>query len=327
MIVLTGGAGFIGSCFLRKLNDEGISDVLVVDHLGNNDKWKNLLGKKFKDYINKDDFLVKLNNNHYKGEIDSIIHLGACSSTTERNADYLMNNNFSYSKNLAVYSADNDIKLIYASSAATYGDGSFGYSDDEYDTLVPLNGYGFSKHIFDLWLIENKLDTKFTGIKFFNVFGPNEYHKGEMSSMVFKSYKQIISNGKVNLFKSNDIQFNDGEQRRDFIYVKDCNDVIWQMLRGEHTPGIYNLGTGKSRTWNDLVNSVFRALSTIDSKFEEVNIEYIDMPEHLNTQYQNFTEADMTNLNNSGIKFTPQELEATIADYVINYLYKNYSIY
>ena len=327
MIILTGGAGFIGSCFLRKLNNEGIYDVLVVDHLGNTDKWKNLVGKKFRDYINKDEFLINLNNNQYKGQIETIVHLGACSSTTERNVDYLMSNNFSYSKDLAIYSAEHDIKMIYASSAATYGDGFIGYSDDEYENLIPLNGYGFSKHLFDLWLIENKLDTKFTGIKFFNVFGPNEYHKGDMSSMVYKSFNQIIRTGKVNLFKSNDPQYKDGDQRRDFIYVKDTNEIMWQMLNNPDISGIFNLGTGKSRTWNDLVNSVFSALASLDSKFEQRNIEYIDMPEHLNSQYQNFTEADMSNLINAGFKFTPMELESTIADYVINYLYKNYSIY
>ncbi len=327
MIVLTGGAGFIGSCFLRKLNDEGIKDVLIVDHLGINDKWKNLLNKQFVDYVNKNEFIEKIKNNKYKGQIDTIIHLGACSSTTEKDVDYLMSNNYNYSKELAIYSAENNIRFIYASSAATYGDGNNGYSDYQFDNLIPLNGYGFSKHIFDLWVIENKLENQFVGIKFFNAFGPNEYHKGDMASMAFKSFNQIILNGKVNLFKSNDTKFKDGQQRRDFIYVKDCNEVLWQFLNKKNISGIYNLGTGKSRTWNDLVNYVYNALTTLDPKYSEKNINYIDMPDHIKHQYQNFTEADMSKLNQSGINFKPTELADSITDYVINYLYKNYLIY
>ncbi|HRP02033.1 MAG TPA: ADP-glyceromanno-heptose 6-epimerase [Candidatus Kapabacteria bacterium] len=327
MIVLTGGAGFIGSCFLRRLNDEGIKDILVVDHLGNSDKWKNLVRKNFTDYLNKEEFLLKLNSNHYKGQIEAIIHLGACSSTTEIDVEYLMSNNVAYSKSIAQYSIQNDIRFIYASSAATYGDGSNGYSDLYNDMLEPLNGYGFSKQLFDLWILRNELEDKIVGLKFFNVFGPNEYHKGSMSSMVLKSYNQFINNGSVKLFKSNSPLYKDGEQRRDFIYVKDCCEVLWQLLNNKKVNGIFNLGTGKSRNWNELVSAVKNKLAVLDDKYTDCTIEYIDMPINLRDQYQNYTEADMTKLNKTDIQFSPLELEDSISDYVENYLYKNYSIY
>lgn len=326
MIVLTGGSGFIGSCFLRKLNDEGINDVLVVDHIATTDKWKNLLKKRFSGLVHKNDFLSKLYENKYTN-IEAIIHLGACSSTTERNSDYLLNNNYEYSVSIAKYSADKDIRFIYASSAATYGDGTKGYSDEDFYTLEPLNGYGFSKHIFDLWVLDNKLDKQFVGIKYFNVFGPNEYHKGNMSSMVFKSYNQIVQNGYVNLFKSNNTNFADGNQRRDFIYVKDCNTALWKFLNNKTINGIFNLGTGKSRTWIDLVNACFASLAKIDPKYSETKINYIDMPESISEQYQNYTQADMSKFKKCNIDFVPTELEDSVNDYISNYLSKNYSIY
>jgi ADP-L-glycero-D-manno-heptose 6-epimerase len=321
MIVLTGGAGFIGSCLLRKLNDEDITDILVVDHLGNGQKWKNLLGKKFIDYCHKDKFLQDLISGKYNNQISSVIHFGACSSTTEVDADYLMSNNYSYSKILAEFCIEQNARFIYASSAATYGDGNKGYSDNDAVILSPMNGYGFSKHAFDLWVIQQGYDKIFTGIKFFNVFGPNEYHKANMSSMVYKSYNQILKTGKVCLFKSNSDEFSDGCQMRDFIYVKDCNEVIFKFLQNPAYTGILNLGTGNARTWNDLANAVFKALDITPV------IEYIDMPESISSQYQNYTKAEMQKLSDTGIDFNPLSLEDSVKDFIQNYLSKNELIY
>lgn len=321
MVILTGGAGFIGSCLLKKLNDEGIKDIFIVDNLGNGEKWKNLIGKKFIEFIHKDEFLPMLIESNLSENIDAIIHLGACSTTTETDANYIIENNLNYSIKLANYAIEHDIKFLYASSAATYGDGKNGYSDKEFYNLKPLNIYGFSKHLFDLWVIDNGYDEIFTGVKFFNVFGPNEYHKGEMASMIYKSYLQIKNLGKVRLFKSNSAEFKDGEQKRDFIYIKDVIDVLWQMLNTENFAGIYNLGTGKARSWNDLVKSVFNVMGI------DINIEYIDIPENLTKQYQNFTEADMTKLKTTGLKLNFSELEDTIHDYLNNYLLTDWQYY
>jgi ADP-L-glycero-D-manno-heptose 6-epimerase len=321
VLVLTGGAGFIGSCFLKKLNDEGIEDILVVDHLGNNDKWKNLVGKKFTRFVHKDDFRDLLFENKLEGLIEAIIHIGACSTTTERNADYVFENNLNYSIDVAAYAAENDIKFLYASSAATYGDGAEGYSDKKYDNLKPMNVYGLSKHLFDQWVISNDLQKVFIGLKYFNVFGPNEYHKGEMASMIYKSFLQIHNLGKVRLFKSNDKKYKDGEQKRDFVYIKDVVEIMWQMLNTDKFAGIYNIGTGKARSWNDLVNSVFKAMK------KKVDIEYIDMPENLNEQYQNFTQADMNKLKRSKVKFEFSTLEDSIQDYVSKHLNKQWQYF
>jgi ADP-L-glycero-D-manno-heptose 6-epimerase len=321
MIVLTGGAGFIGSCFLKTLNSKGITNVLVVDHLGNSGKWKNLLGKSFNGFCDKQEFRTKLKAGFFDKQISTIFHFGACSATTEMNADYLMDNNFNYSKDLAEFAVKNNIRFIYASSAATYGNGSNGYSDNKFDDLMPLNGYGFSKHIFDLWSIRNGYDKIFTGLKFFNVFGPNEYHKGSMASMVFKSYNQIVKTGKVQLFRSNTPEFSDGGQMRDFVYIKDTCDTIWNLYIKSDVAGIFNLGTGKARSWNDLANAVFKALNL------NPVIEYVEMPESLTNQYQNFTEADTNKLKNLNIDFKTLSLENSVKDYVQNYLSKNYLIY
>jgi len=223
-----------------------------------------------------------------------------------------------YSIDLATYAIENDIRFIYASSAATYGNGENGYSDYKFDNLMPLNVYGLSKQLFDQWVVENNLDEVLTGIKFFNVFGPNEYHKGEMASMIYKSFLQIKNLGIVRLFKSNHKDYKDGEQKRDFVYVKDVVDIIWQMYKNDNISGIYNLGTGKARTWNDLVVAVFNAMGL------KSRIEYVDMPENLVNQYQNFTQADMSKLNETikNVKF--RTLEQSIDDYVKNHLLKNW---
>lgn len=318
MYILTGGAGFIGSVVLRKLNEAGINDILVVDNLGTSQKWKNLLGKNYEDYIQKEDFLRLVEEDALPEDIEAIIHLGACSSTTEQNAEYVMQNNYLYSKVLCHWAISNDVRFIYASSAATYGDGNLGFSDDleEAKKLRPLNVYGYSKHAFDLWLIKNNLQNSVIGLKFFNVYGPNEFHKIGMHSVVLKAYQQILEKGSVELFKSYQREYKDGEQKRDFIYVKDCADVILWLLENKQVNGIFNLGTGHARSWNDLARATFSALE------KEAMIHYIEMPEQLQKQYQYFTEARMEKLPAAGYpnKFT--SLEDGVRDYVCNYLSK-----
>lgn len=318
MYILTGAAGFIGSVVLEKLNAAGIDDVLIIDNLASTEKWKNLLGKNYEDYIQKDDFLRVIEEDILPSEIKAVIHLGACSSTTEQNAEYIMQNNYIYSKILCHWALTRNVRFIYASSAATYGDGTLGFSDDlsSANDLRPLNAYGYSKHAFDLWLIKNNLVNSVAGLKFFNVYGPNEYHKEGMHSVVLTAYKQIIEKGSVNLFKSYLDKYADGEQKRDFIYVKDCADVILWLLENENANGIFNLGTGKARSWNDLVNATFSAMD-IPSK-----INYIEMPEKLQKQYQYFTEAKIDKLREAGYEKEITSLEDGVADYVRNYLMK-----
>ncbi|GAB5465943.1 MAG: ADP-glyceromanno-heptose 6-epimerase [Candidatus Kapaibacteriales bacterium] len=317
MVVVTGGSGFIGSCLVDALNKKGINDILVVDHMGESDKWKNLYGKRFTDYLDRDDFRSVLSSELTSYPIDAIYHLGACSATTEKDVLYLMDNNYQYSKEVFLLAQEVGAKFIYASSAATYGLGENGYSDNLDLELKPLNAYGFSKYAFDRWLIENGYIDDALGLKFFNVFGPNEYHKGDMASMVFKAWKQIKSTGKIKLFKSNFNEYADGDQRRDFIYVKDAVSATL-ALADNGSNGIYNIGTGKAHSWNELMKAVFKSLGV------EPDIEYIDMPERLKGQYQNFTEADMDKfhkaLNGNGFKFT--DLEESVADYVVGYLEK-----
>ncbi len=316
MIIVTGGAGFIGSAIVWKLNNEGIDDIIVVDELGTSEKWKNLVNLRYNDYIHKDDFLDMVLEDDVPFPISGIIHMGACSSTTERDADYLMENNYRYSVNLADWAVKRDIRFIYASSAATYGDGSLGFSDDSDSVaaLKPINMYGYSKQLFDLWVMRNKLEAKMAGIKFFNVFGPNEYHKGDMRSVIHKSFGQIGETGKVRLFKSHRPEYGDGEQERDFVYVKDCIDVLWWLFQNREVNGIFNLGTGKARTWNDLVKAVFSAAG------KDPKIEYVDMPEAIREQYQYFTEARMDKLRLAGCPLSFHSLEDAVADYVKKYL-------
>lgn len=319
MIILTGGAGFIGSCLLAELNKKGIDDILVVDNLGTGQKWQNLLGKKFTAYMNKAEFRHQISENPQKfGHAEAIFHLGACTKTTEQDAEYLIDNNFNYSVELANFALEHDIRFIYASSASTYGDGAQGYSDSKFDDLIPLNCYGFSKHIFDLWVLKNGYDKKFTGLKFFNVFGPNEYHKESMASMVFKAFKQVNDTGEIHLFKSSHTEYPDGGQMRDFIYVKDVVKVICKLYEDDKS-GIYNLGTGIARSWNDLAAAVFKAFNIVPK------IDYIDMPENLIKQYQNYTCADMSKLFKIYPDYTFTTLEDSVMDYITNYLSNNYS--
>ncbi|MDR3111758.1 MAG: ADP-glyceromanno-heptose 6-epimerase [Elusimicrobiota bacterium] len=310
MVVLTGAAGFIGSCFLWKLNKEGIKDILIVDHLDDDEKWKNLIGKTFSDYMQKEDFLSAVVSKKIP-KPDKIIHLGACSSTTFTDANYYVKNNYEFSKVLALWSFENNAHFIYASSAATYGSGQYGYDDsvDIIAKLSPLNLYGFSKHMFDLWLLSNGYLNKATGIKFFNVFGPNEYHKDDMRSVICKSYDDVSQKGIIKLFKSYNSNYPDGGQKRDFVYIKDVVEAMFFLFQNPNQTGVFNLGTGKAMSWNDVAVSMFAAAGKL------VNIDYVGMPPHLKAKYQYFTQAKMDNLINAGYKkpFTP--LEDSIRDY------------
>ncbi|MBX7136463.1 MAG: ADP-glyceromanno-heptose 6-epimerase [Oligoflexia bacterium] len=318
MYVVTGGAGFIGSAFAWRLNREGIDDILIVDDLGESEKWSNLTPLRYTDYMHKHSFLEALSTNHFGDQIDAIVHMGACSSTTENDMDYLITNNVRYSQKLATYAAEKKIRFIYASSAATYGLGAEGFSDDpaKIKSLYPINRYGYSKQLFDLWALRTGILDHAVGLKFFNVYGPNEYHKGDMRSVVLKARNQIKEVGKVRLFKSNSPQFKDGEQMRDFVYVKDCVDVMWWLLQYRKVNGLYNLGSGKARSWKDLVTAVFKALG------KKPLIEFAEMPKELSSQYQNFTEADMSRLSKAGCKVDFTSLEDGVSDYVLNYLEK-----
>jgi len=311
MIILTGGAGFIGSCFLKKLNDEGVSDIIVVDHLDETEKWRNLTGKKFRDYVQKDEFLLKIEKGKFP-KPDHVIHMGAASSTTLTDTAYYMKNNYEYSKVLAEWALKSKSKFLYASSAATYGDGKFGYSDSDENTKrqVPLNMYGYSKQLFDLWVLDSGLIDSVTGLKFFNVFGPNEYHKENMRSVVCKAFPKMRAEGKIELFKSYRDDYPDGEQKRDFIYVKDASKVMYGFFKNPEKTGIFNLGTGCARSWGDLALAMFEALNKTPV------IKYIEMPESLREKYQYFTQADMTKLKEAGFDLKFQSLEDSVKDYV-----------
>jgi ADP-L-glycero-D-manno-heptose 6-epimerase len=318
-ILLTGGAGFIGSCVLQMLNENGIENIIVVDNIAETEKWKNLVNKKYSEYIHKEDLLGKLSQIN---GLTHIIHIGACSSTTEKNFDYLYKNNTEYSKSLYRYSAKNDIRFIYASSAATYGDGSKGF-DDEADimSLRPLNGYGYSKQLFDIFtLSEEKKPPQCVGLKFFNVYGPNEYFKGTMASVIFHGYNQIKTTGKLKLFKSYNKNYKDGGQLRDFVYIKDICSVIKYFLDHPEISGLYNVGTGSAESFETLGKAIFSALNLPPS------IAYIEMPDYLKPKYQYFTEATIKKLRGTGYNAPFYPLTHGVADYVENYLEKDFRV-
>jgi ADP-L-glycero-D-manno-heptose 6-epimerase len=319
MILVTGGAGFIGSALVAELNARGVDDILIVDILGTDARWKNLRNLAFADYMEADDFSAMVAESDIELEFEAILHMGACSDTTERDCSYLAKNNYEFSKLLAGWALETGARFIYASSAATYGDGSQGFSDDEdaLERLRPLNMYGYSKQMFDLWCRRQGLLRKFVGLKYFNVFGPNEYHKGNMRSFVVKAYEQINEGGGVKLFKSHRTGYADGEQLRDFIYIKDAVEMTLFFLQRPELSGIYNVGTGKARNWNDLAAATFKAMG------REVNIEYIPMPEALRDKYQYYTQADMSKLRQAGYTKDTISLEDAIGDYVQNYLAKD----
>lgn len=314
LIVITGGVGFIGSGVIRHLNDLGYRNLLIVDDLEMTDKWKNLVGKSFVDIIGKHAIFDWVEGR--EGEIKAFIHLGACSSTVETNADYLLDNNYRYSVRLAGYALTHGHRFIYASSAATYGDGSLGFSDDldRLEELRPLNMYGYSKHLFDLWLKNQGVFDQVVGLKYFNVFGPNESHKGRMASAITHFLPLAVKNQPIRLFKSDHPDFANGEQKRDFIYVKDAVRMTCSFLDND-LGGIYNVGTGSPRSWNDLAKAVFKALG------KKEHIEYIEMPKDLIGKYQYYTCADMTRTKKALNKEADcNDLDDVVRDYVCNYL-------
>jgi ADP-L-glycero-D-manno-heptose 6-epimerase len=319
MIIVTGGAGFIGSAIISALNKREITDILAVDQLGTGQRWKNLRNLSFAEYIEKDDFLDMVLDGQFDENVEAVFHLGACSDTTETDASYLIKNNYEYTRLLAQWATDVEIRFIYASSAATYGDGSQGFIDNEneIDELKPLNMYGYSKQLFDQWAYRNGLLDQIVGLKYFNVFGPNEYHKANMRSFILKAFEQINATGKVDLFKSYHPDYKDGEQVRDFIYVKDAVDMTLFFLDNPDISGLFNIGTAQPRTWNDLVNAVFAAMG------KTPQIEYIEMPDSIKNQYQYYTCADISKLRRAGCDKQPTSLEAAINDYVQNYLQKD----
>ena len=315
-IIVTGGAGLIGSAVIYELNRQNFSDIIVVDHLGVGDKYRNLVPLKYRDYFEKDTFMEKLLQGGFDNmNIEGIIHLGACSSTTEQDCSYLVEINFQYTKILAHWAVKQNIRFVYASSCATYGDGSNGYDDNgDITKLRPLNMYGYSKQMFDLYAESHGLLEHIAACKFSNVFGPNEYHKNEMRSVVMRAFEQISENGVMKLFKSYRAEYADGEQLRDFLYVKDAAKMVIYLFNHPEFNGIFNIGSGVASSWNNLVKAVFNAMN------KEVKIQYIDMPETLRDKYQYYTLASIDKIRNCGYSEKLTSLEEAVADYVINYL-------
>jgi ADP-L-glycero-D-manno-heptose 6-epimerase len=317
VIIVTGAAGFIGSCMVEFLNELGYTNLILVDEFSRADKQPNFEGKKYQSAIEREELFTWLYNS--KPKIDFVIHLGARTDTTEFNYSIHQHLNVEYSQHIWNYCTVNNVPLIYASSAATYGDGALGYKDDHSlcHDLKPLNPYGISKNEFDKWVLHQEDHPPFwAGLKFFNVYGPNEYHKGRMASVIFHSFNQIQQNGFVKLFRSHKDGYKDGEQLRDFVYVKDVVKVIAWLMNNQPASAIYNLGTGKARTFHDLVAATYNALNL------ETNIQFIDMPEDIRDKYQYFTEADMNKLRNAGYNNEFHSLEDGVGDYVKNYLSK-----
>ncbi|WP_072549420.1 ADP-glyceromanno-heptose 6-epimerase [Granulibacter bethesdensis] len=319
MIILTGGAGFIGSNIAAELNEAGLTDIVIIDWLGTERKWHNIAKRRFADFVFPEDvdgFLDGL-----KGA-DAVVHMGANSSTTATDGDEVIRSNFRLSCRLWNWCTATRTPFIYASSAATYGDGSAGFVDNDndadLDSLHPLNLYGWSKHAFDKWALErarrHDAPPQWAGLKFFNVYGPNEYHKKDMMSLVAKNTPSILNGQAIRLFKSHRPEFADGEQLRDFIYVKDCASVVSWLLQNRHVSGLFNLGTGKARSFRDLMMAVGQAAG------KTISIEFIDMPASIRDQYQYFTEASMHKLRAAGYTRDFYTLEEGVRDYVQNYL-------
>ncbi|WP_299991794.1 ADP-glyceromanno-heptose 6-epimerase [uncultured Pontibacter sp.] len=315
MIVVTGAAGFIASCLVSRLNAANFNDIVVVDNFSVAKKEGNLKGKRIKEYVDRDGFFEWLDENYE--EVEFIFHLGARTDTTEFNKDVFDLLNLNYSKQVWNACCEYQIPLVYASSAATYGSGTLGYDDEEatIPLLKPLNPYGDSKNDFDIWALEQTAKPFFwAGLKFFNVYGPNEYHKGKMASVIFHAYNQIKEKGSMKLFRSHHPDFADGEQMRDFVYVKDVVEVCMFLMQHRKNSGIYNLGSGKARTFMAL------ALNTFDAMGIEPNIDFMDTPENLRDNYQYFTEANMSKLRSIGYNREFYTLEEGVKDYVQNYL-------
>jgi ADP-L-glycero-D-manno-heptose 6-epimerase len=314
-VLVTGGAGFIGSALVWALNRRGCERIVVCDRLGTDERWRNLTPLRFADYVEADDLLPRLSGGAL-GKFDLVLHLGACSSTTETDAGFLIRNNYEFTRDLATWALGQKTRFVYASSAATYGDGSAGMDDDDgkLDTLRPLNLYGYSKHLFDLHARRAGFLNRMVGLKYFNVFGPNEGHKGDMRSLVHKSTAQVQTEGVIRLFKSYRSDFHDGEQKRDFLYVKDAVAMTLHLAASKRAGGLFNIGSGRARTWLDLARAVFAALK------RKPKIEFIEMPEAIRDKYQYFTQANLARLRAAGYTAPVTPLENAVNDYVRNYL-------
>ena len=317
MIIITGGAGLIGSAILWALNKRGIRDITLVDVVDHEAKKRNLSPLKYKTLVGIEEFRNHLNDGHYDNQaVEAIIHMGACSDTTITDWDFLQSNNVDYTQDIIRWSADHEVRCIYASSAATYGQGAHGFSDDPalFNKLEPLNPYGKSKLLVDIWARDGGYLDKVVGLRYFNVFGPNEQHKEHMRSVITKKFADLKSKGVIELFKSYNPEYADGEQRRDFIYVKDAAAATLFFLDKRDHNGIFNIGTGIAKTWNDIANAMFKAIG------QDSNIKYIDMPQHLKKQYQYFTQADIGKLKKAGYQCNFMGLDDAIDDYINNYL-------
>lgn len=317
-VLVTGGAGFIGSALVWGLNARGVERIVIADRLGSSDKWRNLAPLRFEDYLEADDLLEALERGAL-GHFDTVLHMGACSSTLERNATFLVHNNFEFTKRVGAWAWAHDARFLYASSAATYGDGNAGMSDvvssaADLSRLRPLNAYGYSKQLFDQYALAHGLLPRMVGLKFFNVFGPNEGHKADMRSLVQKAYEAVRDTGRVQLFRSHRPDYKDGEQRRDFVYVKDVVNMTLHLASTTHAAGLYNIGSGEAHTWLSLTSALFAAMG------REPAIEFIDMPEKMRDRYQYFTQADVARLRATGYHASPTSLSDAIADYVQGYL-------
>ncbi len=323
-VLVTGGAGFIGSALVWALNQRGVERIVVVDRLGTSDKWRNLVPLRFEDYLEAEDLLHELESGAL-GRFDTVLHMGACSSTLERNATYLVHNNFEFTKRVAAQTLAHDGHFLYASSAATYGDGNAGMSDADQSVaglslLRPLNAYGYSKQLFDQFAATHGLLSRMVGLKFFNVYGPNEAHKGEMRSLVHKAFDQVRDTGRVQLFRSHRPDYKDGEQRRDFVYIKDVVNMTLHLATNASASGLYNIGSGEAHTWLDLMGAMFSAMD------RPTDIEFIDMPIAMRDRYQYFTQADITRLRGAGYQAAPTPLRDAIADYVRGYMQTGHAL-
>jgi len=314
-VLVTGGAGFLGSALVWALNERSLEDIVICDRLNSDNRWSNLAPLRFSDYVDSDDLLGLLEKGDI-GNFDMVFHLGACSSTAERDMGRLMRNNYSYTRDIARWALKSGARFVYASSAATYGDGSAGMDDDnlDLDRLRPLNPYGYSKHLFDLHARRQGWLDRIVGLKFFNVFGPNESHKGAMRSLVHKAFDQINTSGRVDLFKSHRPDCEDGLQTRDFLYVKDAVAMALYLAERRDLAGIFNLGSGRSHTWVELAEAVFAAIGV------PRNIEFVEMPEELRANYQYHTRAEIGKLVATGYSETITTLTEAVRDCVVNYL-------
>ena len=318
MIIITGAAGFIGSCLVQKLNDEGFYDLVLVDDFSSEIKNKNFEGKRYSKQVAREVFAEWLRENHL--HVQFVFHIGARTDTTEMDVKLFNQLNLDYTKTIWNICTEFGLPLVYASSAATYGLGEQGYDDDEskIPMLKPLNPYGDSKNDFDIWALEQEKKPYFwAGLKFFNVYGPNEYHKGRMASVIFHTFNQIKKTGAMKLFQSHNPGFKDGEQMRDFVYIKDVVNVLYFLMHHRKDSGIYNLGTGQARTFLDLATQTFHAMDT------PVSISFVPTPEDIREKYQYFTEANMEKIRSIGYSLDFYSLEEGVEDYVKNYLIPN----